>query len=235
MKTLLLLDGAAELAAGSATDLAAVLARRRADFPEAETAVWDLGATPEGVLSIPAELERRLLPVRAELLAWVYETGRAVIAGRPLEAHLRAGDPLSMWWCSTLAEKHPKVTHNLFEALKLRVLEYVLEERGIRRVILLAPRTRETPPPHVRPSHVRLDALAEVLAAFCAATGRSFERRSFVSDETPEGFAGAKAGIRQDQKDEEGGRPAPPLRERLKRLYYALPAPVQAAVRYPDR
>lgn len=238
MKTLLLLDGAAELAAGSATDLAAVLARRRADFPEAETAVWDLGATPEGVLSIPAELERRLLPVRAELLAWVYETGRAVIAGRPLEAHLRAGDPLSMWWCSTLAEKHPKVTHNLFEALKLRVLEYVLEERGIRRVILLAPRTRETPPPHVRPSHVRpphvrLDALAEVLAAFCAATGRSFERRALASDETPEGVAGAKAGIRQVRKGEEGGRPAPPLRERLKRLYYALPAPVQAAVRFP--
>lgn len=231
MKTLFLLDGAGELAPGSGIDPAVVLAgsleRLRADFPEAETAVWDQGATPEGVLSIPAELDRRLFRVRADLLTWVYETGRAVIAGRPLEEHLRAGDALSMWWCSTLAEKHPKVTHNLFEALKLRVLEQVLEERGIERVILLAPRKRETPPPHARP-----EALGQVLAAFCAATGRLFERRAPEAGEMPEDDAGA----RMEPAGSGGGRPAPlmpTIRERLKRLYYALPAPVQAAVRFP--
>lgn len=215
MKTLLLLDGVA--------DPAAVLREWIPVFPEAETAVWDQGMTPEGVVSIPAELDRRLPDVRAELLAWVYETGRAVIAGRPLEEHLRAGDALSMWWCSTLAEKHPKVTHNLFEALKLRALERILEERGIGRVILLAPAQRRKPAPHARP-----EALGEVLAAFCAATGRLFERRA-------SGPAGADREAAGGGNGEEAlrGRAARAIRERLKRLYYTLPAPVQAAVRFP--
>lgn len=217
MKTLLLLDGAA--------DPAAVLGKWAAVFPDAETAAWDQGLTPEGVISVPAELDRRLLDVRAELLAWVYETGRAVIAGRPLEEHLRAGDSLSMWWCSTLAEKHPKVTHNLFEALKLRVLERIIEERGIARVILLAPDRRRNPAPHARP-----DALGEALAAFCADTGRLFERRAPDPSDDPAGTDQEAAG---NEREAIRGRAARAAREGLKRLYYGLPAPVQAAVRFP--
>lgn len=228
MNTLLLLDGV--------TDPAAVLGKWTGIFPGAETAVWDQGMTPEGVISVPAELDRRLLEVRAELLVWVYETGRAVIAGRPLEEHLRAGDALSMWWCSTLAEKHPKVTHNLFEALKLRVLERMLEERGIGRVILLAPEARR-PAPHARP-----EALGEVLAAFCAETGRLFERRTLdPSDPVGPADSAVPAGTGRNAADTPAGngteairgRAARAAREGLKRLYYALPAPVQAAARFP--
>ena len=45
-----------------------------------------------------------------------------------------------MWWCSTLVEKHPKVTHNLFPALKLRTLELLLDEKGRHQAGTSAPR-----------------------------------------------------------------------------------------------
>ena len=74
---------------------------------EALVAVWDKGSVPDGQISIPVELNERLLPIRDDLAAWTYETGCARIDGKLLEEHLRADDNLSMWWCSTLVEKHP--------------------------------------------------------------------------------------------------------------------------------
>lgn len=105
---------------------------------EALVAVWDKGSVPDGQISIPVELNERLLPIRDELAAWTYETGCARINGKLLEEHLRADDNLSMWWCSTLVEKHPKVTHNLFPALKLRALELLMGDKGVTRLELCA-------------------------------------------------------------------------------------------------
>lgn len=125
----------------------------------AQIAVWDRGSVPEGQLSIPAELAARILPIRAELAAWTYETGVKEIRGRALEAHLRGEDgKLSLWWCSTLEEKHPKVTINLFPALKLRALELLLNEGAYTDLVLISPDA----------------ALGDVLARFCADTGRAF-------------------------------------------------------------
>ncbi len=128
---------------------------------ETTIAVWNRGRVPSGYLSIPAELNSRLLPIRDELAAWTYDMGRLAHRGKPLEQALRAGDSLSMWWLSTLYEKHPKVTRNLFQALKLRALEQILEEREITRVTLVACRDEET-------------WLPEVLKKFCEETGRTF-------------------------------------------------------------
>ena len=68
--------------------------------PETTVAVWDRGRVPAGQLSIPAELNARLLPIRDELAAWTYALGRLDHRGKPLEHSLRAGDSLSMWWLS---------------------------------------------------------------------------------------------------------------------------------------
>ncbi len=129
--------------------------------PETTVAVWDRGRVPAGQLSIPAELNARLLPIRDELAAWTYALGRLDHRGKPLEHSLRAGDSLSMWWLSTLYEKHPKVTRNLFQALKLRALEQILEERKITGLTLHASRGAEP-------------WLPEVLKKFCEETGRTF-------------------------------------------------------------
>lgn len=131
---------------------------------DALVAVWDKGSVPDGQISIPVELNERLLPIRDELAAWTYETGCARINGKLLEEHLRADDNLSMWWCSTLVEKHPKVTHNLFPALKLRALELLMEEKGVTRLELCAPADAEP-------------WMEDVLGRFCKATGREFAAR----------------------------------------------------------
>ena len=127
---------------------------------EALVAVWDKGSVPDGQISIPVELNERLLPIRDELAAWTYETGCARINGKLLEEHLRADDNLSMWWCSTLVEKHPKVTHNLFPALKLRALELLIGDKGVTRLELCAAAGADP-------------WMEDVLGRFCKATGLS--------------------------------------------------------------
>lgn len=131
---------------------------------EALVAVWDKGSVPDGQISIPVELNERLLPIRDDLAAWTYETGCARINGKLLEEHLRADDNLSMWWCSTLVEKHPKVTHNLFPALKLRALELLLDEKGVTRLELCVAAGADP-------------WMEDVLGRFCKATGREFAVR----------------------------------------------------------
>ena len=144
---------------------------------EALVAVWDKGSVPDGQISIPVELNERLLPIRDDLAAWTYETGCARINGKLLEEHLRADDNLSMWWCSTLVEKHPKVTHNLFPALKLRALELLLDEKGVTRLELCAAAGADP-------------WMEDVLGRFCKATGREFTVRRIGGAEAaqPEGL-----------------------------------------------
>lgn len=103
--------------------------------------------------------------------------GCARINGKLLEEHLRADDNLSMWWCSTLVEKHPKVTHNLFPALKLRALELLMDDKGVTRLEL----------------HAAAGAdpwMEDVLGRFCKATGREFAVRRIGGAEAaqPEGL-----------------------------------------------
>ncbi len=90
--------------------------------------LWDAGP---GELSLPRLMAQRLLRLRREHAAWAYETGaRAPEGGRPLAEALKGGSPLSMWWCSTLYERHPKVTPRLHELYLLRALEQLMLERG---------------------------------------------------------------------------------------------------------
>lgn len=160
MKTLILLDNAA-----CPSDVA--LFSDVSDAADVTVAVWDRGSVPDGQVSIPAELGRRLLPIRAELAAWTYETGCVRVRGQMLEEHLRAGDSLSMWWCSTLVEKHPKVTHNLFAALKLRALEQLIEELEIVHIIVVKPEGTD-------------GWMSDVLGRFCKDTRRLFTERVAV-------------------------------------------------------
>lgn len=85
---------------------------------EALVAVWDKGSVPNGQISIPVELNERLLPIRDDLAAWTYETAAPGSTANCWKNTSAPTTTWSMWWCSTLVEKHPKVTHNLFPALK---------------------------------------------------------------------------------------------------------------------
>ncbi len=119
---------------------------------------WSAADVPEGQLSVPVLLERQLPRIRAELLAWVYDLGRLDVGGVELQEALKAGDGLSMWWCSLLFEKHPKVLPGLYEALKLRVLELRLEEEGCDELCLVGGDAK----------------LRAALESFCRVTNRLF-------------------------------------------------------------
>lgn len=144
---------------------------------EALVAVWDKGSVPDGQISIPVELNERLLPIRDDLAAWTLRNGlrpdQRQTAGRTPP---RRRQPVHVV-CSTLVEKHPKVTHNLFPALKLRALELLLDEKGVTRLELCAAAGADP-------------WMEDVLGRFCKATGREFAVRRIGSAEAaqPEGL-----------------------------------------------
>lgn len=162
MKELLLLTGGAAPKEGSGAP---------AD-KDTLVALWDDWQTPPGVVSIPARLHGELLDIRAEHMAWAYDMGRLPTGAgahrRELQARLRCGGEPSMWWCSLLYERHPKMTPNLYAIYKLRCLERLLDAEGC--------------------TAVRVEGgdadLRATLAEFCAATGRAFSAVSADVGET---------------------------------------------------
>ncbi len=142
---------------------------------DAITALWDDWETRPGEVSIPARLHAALPAIRAEHMAWAYDMGRlpTVSGGRAageLQERLRCGEELSMWWCSLLYERHPKMTPNLYIIYKLRCLERLLEAENCGAVRLVGG-----------------DAdLRATLAEFCAATGRDFSASSPAGEDVPE-------------------------------------------------
>lgn len=84
---------------------------------------WDVDA---GDLSLRRIMTEELSDLRREHAAWAYETGLASVDGQTVAGILRAGSPLSMWWCSILYERHPKVSPALYTVYRLRTLERLL-------------------------------------------------------------------------------------------------------------
>lgn len=172
--------------------------------------VWDRMDVAAGSVSLPALLEARLLEIRQELVAFVYDLGRLHVHGAQVQAHLQAGDSLSMWWCSLLFEKHPKVTPDIYPALKLRALELYVEQGKYSRIVL------EESPGANKDSRLRTS-----LKDFCQRTGREFACQT------------SPVLVQQGQADPTGqphqGEHSP--QSFMARCYYALPAPCKAAVR----
>ena len=119
---------------------------------------WSAWEVPEGRISLPARLHADLLAIRAEHMAWAYDLGRLRVGRKELQEKLKAGESPSMWWCSLLYERHPKMTPNLYTIYKLRALERLMDEEGFTALRLCGG-----------------DAtLRHTLADFCAVSGRLF-------------------------------------------------------------
>ncbi|MDO5535959.1 MAG: hypothetical protein Q4F72_00305 [Desulfovibrionaceae bacterium] len=91
---------------------------------------FDAWNVQEGDISLPRRMAQELLTIRAEHAAWAYDMGRLPCAGSTLAEALRGGSELSMWWTSTLYERHPKVSPLLYNVYRLRCLERLLLELG---------------------------------------------------------------------------------------------------------
>ena len=119
---------------------------------------WEGWEPPRGHVSLPALLRAELEAIRAEHAAWAYDLGRLTVEGKEAQDWLRAGHALSMWWCSLLYERHPKMTAGLYTVYKLRALERFMDQEGISSLYLSGGD----------------DTLREVLADMCRASGRTF-------------------------------------------------------------
>ena len=89
---------------------------------------WD--TEQEGDISLPAYLAASIQELRAEHAAWAYETASLPVPGGTLAKNLCAGSDLSMWWISTIYERHPKITPALYKIYSLRCLEKILAEHN---------------------------------------------------------------------------------------------------------
>lgn len=124
---------------------------------------WNAWRAAAGEVSLPERLRAWLLRIRAEHMAWAYDMGRCPVrmpglGARELQACLRQGGSPSMWWCSLLYERHPKMTPDLYAIYRLRCLELLMDERDCQSLRL-------------RGGSARLRA---TLAKLCAASGRVF-------------------------------------------------------------
>lgn len=88
---------------------------------------WDV---PEGAVALENRLRTELPVLRDEHAAWAYDLGRLRVAGREVQHWLQGGTSLSMWWCSLLYERHPKMTPGLYTVYKIRTLERLLDAMG---------------------------------------------------------------------------------------------------------
>lgn len=128
------------------------------DGTPTDVAHWNRWDVPEGQFSIPSLMHSQLRAIRDEHMRWAYDMGRMSISGWQLHTHLKAGETLSMWWCSLLYERHPKMTPALYDVYKLRALEKLLDQGKYTILRLSGGDAR----------------LCHTLAIYCRTTGRMF-------------------------------------------------------------
>jgi len=126
--------------------------------PEQVIAHWNAWEVPENRISLPERLYADLVGIRAEHMAWAYDLGRMPVGRKEVQARLKAGASLSMWWCSLLYERHPKMTPNLYTIYKLRALERLMDEQDFTALRLCGGD----------------GVLRHTLADFCTVSGRLF-------------------------------------------------------------
>lgn len=119
---------------------------------------WDGWEAPAGEVSLAARLRNELTAIRDEHMRWAHDLGRMHVGGQEVQHWLRCGDQLSMWWCSLLYERHPKMLPTLHAVYKLRALERMMDAEGFTALHLCG----------------KDKTLRPVLMAFCAASGRRF-------------------------------------------------------------
>lgn len=90
---------------------------------------WDRMDVPAGHVSLPVLIEKNGLELRTEYLSWIARIGR--IMSPELILH-DVDDDFSFWWFSLLAEKQPLKTAAIYRLFKIRMLEKLLNQHGMR-------------------------------------------------------------------------------------------------------
>lgn len=119
-------------------------------------------------LSIPLLLEKQSALLRSRFLAWLYHLGESDVGGLRVVDNLELRQGFSYWWVTLLAEKSYAKSPRLRDALCLLVLEGLVAEKSVNRIIL---GTSDT-------------VLERTIRSWCARAGLDFECRSISGNGT---------------------------------------------------
>ncbi|MDF1795418.1 MAG: hypothetical protein P1U63_02645 [Coxiellaceae bacterium] len=87
-------------------------------------------------ISIPLSIEKNSAYIKSKILAFLYEVGQSKIDGKSVVDHLNIRDDFSYWWMTILIEKSYSKTLNLYRLAQLFMIEQIIEQKKITRVIL---------------------------------------------------------------------------------------------------
>jgi len=83
------------------------------------TVNWDQTTVPPDQISLPTQVDDRVLEIKKEFLAWAYEVSQIQIDGKTVTEHLKIFDGLSFWWMTLMGEKSPYKCPALYAVFKL--------------------------------------------------------------------------------------------------------------------
>ena len=99
------------------------------------TVNWDKTTVPPDQISLPTQVDDRVLEIKKEFLAWAYEVSQIQIDGKTVTEHLKIFDGLSFWWMTLMGEKSPYKCPALYSVFKLRALERLYQHNDCRGII----------------------------------------------------------------------------------------------------
>lgn len=99
------------------------------------TVNWDQTTVPPDQISLPTQVDDRVLEIKKEFLAWAYEVSQIQIDGKTVTEHLKIFDGLSFWWMTLMGEKSPYKCPALYAVFKLGALERLYQHNDCRGII----------------------------------------------------------------------------------------------------
>jgi len=88
----------------------------------------------DSFISLASEVENRSEPIRAQILAFVHETGNKTHRGKTIIETLKIRDSFSWWWMTLFALRRWHDDSNLYDLARIYALRNVLVERNISRL-----------------------------------------------------------------------------------------------------
>lgn len=88
--------------------------------------LWQGYSCSDSFLSVPLYVEEHAERLRSKYLAFIYELGESKFRNKRIVEHLEIDNGFSYWWMTTLAEKSPFKSPQIYACLKLLALEELL-------------------------------------------------------------------------------------------------------------
>ena len=100
------------------------------------TLYWNSGKCGENKVSLNEYVLANPISIRDKYVAFINQFHESSVYGKTILDYLDIGEGYNLWWMSTLFEKSPFKTPNIFNCQKLLALELILSKLSFRCVYL---------------------------------------------------------------------------------------------------